>query len=1088
MIVQSKHIISRFRWDTSFDQKDRAADLQARLSNWSRNRAEKEICRVLDKACPHDQVWTIQSLELDLGVIDFNELESELDHKLTLELSEKLYALIHHTGNKPYGIVEISDQYLPGLRLLSVYFLHGVLPWYSSSYKPVNEILHAEMKRQGDDVLAMFRSIAFHNPDVRKRMASQLTEPNIIRIIRSYEPTHSSIIINFANVLATLQAKNAVIRSGAGDLKRNIWLWVFNYLFTLHPSAFNRLAFLKSCTRQMAAHYNLTYEELLQLIGPSVQNLNEPTIVMKELEDEKLGVIKWIKDVLTGLQEDKPEGIKLYTEEDIDNAILDMMITARKQNTSEFLESLLAILYLETHPTNHNSFKLFIQRLLKDHKNLLTVVPAVFVNNIAAKYTVYNANGALKEINELIHGSQSGQFEVCRILRTYVDDPVFVQLKNTPGDQRASILNYLIKDGESFMTALVTEYTGLLFKYFRGYNRNDISDLLKTLFWKCILNFHLHKGRKDLFLPSFRAAIVLSIPGNDLLIGDAFSIERDGKQFVKNSWVLLEQCLEKAILKVTENGKEFYLDTLMNEALRNDPDGLKSIFKKINVTPNRIDVVRAVINFGQFCDCFCCDLKRSEISMVKELKHIYELVPELLPGGEAKELESACWKALWTITHSDSSPSITLKKLAKDLVSQMKTIQGMDIVAKEIKDLVENMPSPTLDEIQKLPTKKLSWTAELNWLDDLCDSLIHHGKESTWYNSNSSSKSGTDLMNELLDHYPIEFLRHLRKQLIAEAHIIRLSEAINFNVLASSISKTQRNLAALAGILVNLHDVLGHMTIGKVSSKELQALLTRKVLEAWIIGNFRNVRVDHIWFELYWDLMTKKKVSKEQLLMGIGKCRAMLQAPLQHSFDLLNKAEQTRPSQDPENEDHRILQQISREKGKAPPARDGITVKNAGLVLVNSYIMLLLERLNLLATDKFIHEAAQADAVHYLQYIVTGLTGTEEVYLPLNKVLCGLPLSYPVAQDMEMPEGHQQMIDAMIGAMISHWTSIGDSSVNGFRGNWLVRDGLLTELEDKWELSVENRAYDILLQYCPFTFSVIKYPWMNKPLHVNWAY
>ena len=101
MIVQSKHIISRFRWDTSFDQKDRAADLQARLSNWSRNRAEKEICRVLDKACPHDQVWTIQSLELDLGVIDFNELASELDHKLTLELSEKLYALIHHTGNKP---------------------------------------------------------------------------------------------------------------------------------------------------------------------------------------------------------------------------------------------------------------------------------------------------------------------------------------------------------------------------------------------------------------------------------------------------------------------------------------------------------------------------------------------------------------------------------------------------------------------------------------------------------------------------------------------------------------------------------------------------------------------------------------------------------------------------------------------------------------------------------------------------------------------------------------------------------------------------------------------------------------------------
>jgi hypothetical protein len=30
------------------------------------------------------------------------------------------------------------------------------------------------------------------------------------------------------------------------------------------------------------------------------------------------------------------------------------------------------------------------------------------------------------------------------------------------------------------------------------------------------------------------------------------------------------------------------------------------------------------------------------------------------------------------------------------------------------------------------------------------------------------------------------------------------------------------------------------------------------------------------------------------------------------------------------------------------------------------------------------------------------------------------------------------------------------------RGNFLVRDGLLSEEQDKWELTVEKRAYDIL--------------------------
>lgn len=72
--------------------------------------------------------------------------------------------------------------------------------------------------------------------------------------------------------------------------------------------------------------------------------------------------------------------------------------------------------------------------------------------------------------------------------------------------------------------------------------------------------------------------------------------------------------------------------------------------------------------------------------------------------------------------------------------------------------------------------------------------------------------------------------------------------------------------------------------------------------------------------------------------------------------------------------------------------------------------------------------------------------------------------------------------------MISYWPAIGNTSVNGFRGNWLVRDGLLTELEDKWELTVEKRAYDVLIHQSPFSFSIIKLPWMEKPLHVTWPY
>lgn len=168
--------------------------------------------------------------------------------------------------------------------------------------------------------------------------------------------------------------------------------------------------------------------------------------------------------------------------------------------------------------------------------------------------------------------------------------------------------------------------------------------------------------------------------------------------------------------------------------------------------------------------------------------------------------------------------------------------------------------------------------------------------------------------------------------------------------------------------------------------------------------------------------------------------------------------------------------------------KEGLLVKNAGLVLVNNYTQTLFERLRLVNNKVFIDTTSQLNAVHYLQYIVTGLSNTSEQQLILNKLLCGLDILQPIPNGVEITEEQKKLILGLIQAMIAHWPAIGECSTDGFRGNWLVRDGNLVEHENKWELTVEKRAYDILLNKSPFSFSIIKYPWMVKPLHVNWSY
>lgn len=181
-------------------------------------------------------------------------------------------------------------------------------------------------------------------------------------------------------------------------------------------------------------------------------------------------------------------------------------------------------------------------------------------------------------------------------------------------------------------------------------------------------------------------------------------------------------------------------------------------------------------------------------------------------------------------------------------------------------------------------------------------------------------------------------------------------------------------------------------------------------------------------------------------------------------------------------------QPIKRHKTAAAPLKEGIQVRNAGIVILNNYIPMLFERLHFLENRNFTNVENQKKAVQYLYYVVTGFTETEEIYLPLNKVLCGLSVSDSVPDTIEISETDKTLMQELLKAVISHWPDIGSTSIDGFRGNWLVRDGILVELADRWELTVEKRAYDILISRSPFSFSVIKYPWMNKPLYVNWPY
>jgi len=67
----------------------------------------------------------------------------------------------------------------------------------------------------------------------------------------------------FSNELTKIQVKETIVKTSNADFKRACGFWVLNYLFTERGTVFNKVAFMKSTIRQMAAHYNIGYHEFV---------------------------------------------------------------------------------------------------------------------------------------------------------------------------------------------------------------------------------------------------------------------------------------------------------------------------------------------------------------------------------------------------------------------------------------------------------------------------------------------------------------------------------------------------------------------------------------------------------------------------------------------------------------------------------------------------------------------------------------------------------------------------------------------------------------------------------------------------------
>jgi hypothetical protein len=169
-----------------------------------------------------------------------------------------------------------------------------------------------------------------------------------------------------------------------------------------------------------------------------------------------------------------------------------------------------------------------------------------------------------------------------------------------------------------------------------------------------------------------------------------------------------------------------------------------------------------------------------------------------------------------------------------------------------------------------------------------------------------------------------------------------------------------------------------------------------------------------------------------------------------------------------------------------PAQGEPIYIANAGLVLCEPYLPRLFAVRGLTEGGAFKGATAIDKAVQLLQYTVTGRCGGPEHQLVLDKLLCGLAIEAPVNCDAELDDEDRSTVESMLKAMLANWKALGGTSVAGLRETFLQRQGRLVLKGDHWQLLVDPGPFDMLIDQLPWGFSTLKYPWMERMIHVQW--
>jgi hypothetical protein len=219
-----RHVIKRQVIELTVSGAAQAQPLQDEISRIYRQRLIPLIDQCLTEMSDPDKLYRIESLELDLGVLDPQQPEDDFVEKVNNALRRELAAQISNQEHAR-GATRQSPGTNSHLELFALFVRTGNLPWWAETSNPhllaenLKYLLHNAPKVLGPVLQELGRE-----PRTRQRMVNQYTDDQLVELTGLLVPAYKlSIEDTYQALLRRLQNTGTASGWQNFQLRRSLW-------------------------------------------------------------------------------------------------------------------------------------------------------------------------------------------------------------------------------------------------------------------------------------------------------------------------------------------------------------------------------------------------------------------------------------------------------------------------------------------------------------------------------------------------------------------------------------------------------------------------------------------------------------------------------------------------------------------------------------------------------------------------------------------------------------------------------------------------------------------------------------------------